>query len=174
MNSTTKTLLEQRLVRGTPVIIADSFARPALRSAEQVVASKGPVKCNKGGRCAGDWCVGLAVFTMDPETLHDDKDMAWRSGTTKVCLTHIKDEDGQLILAPAALTVAKSALERPRGPMPQPSNQLVTWEALANVVANQDWAQLSFMARTLKRENEELKSKMIEIQSKVIESLTAG
>lgn len=118
-------VMEQRLVRGTPVVIADSFGQAHLRGQRQVVASKGPVKCNGKGRCAGDWCIGLAVFVTDPETVNDDKDMGWRSGTTKVCLTHLKDEGGNLVLPPPAMRVAQETLasqERtvPIPPKPEP------------------------------------------------------
>jgi hypothetical protein len=179
-------LMEQRLIRGTPVTIADSFGQAHLRGQKQVVASKGPVKCNGKGRCAGDWCIGLAVFVTDPETTHDDKDMGWRSGTTKVCLTHLKDEEGTLILPPPAMKVAQEALRESSvantpvltpTPVVQPprpvDNAPVSWEELAQASAERDLGRVILLARRLKSENEALRQKLVDTQAKLIEHLNA-
>lgn len=174
---TVKTVMEQRLIRGTRVMIADSFGKADLRGKEMIVASKGPVKCNGKGRCAGDWCIGLAVFLADPDSLHEDKEMGWRGGTTKVCLTHVKDNEGHLLLAPPALQIAQQALAstpKPKEPTTSaPHEGVVTWEDLAQTVADRDWNLLTHLARKLKRENEDLKVKVIETQAKLIETLEA-
>jgi hypothetical protein len=176
---TVKEVLGQRLIRGTRVTVADSFGKADLRGAEMIVASKGPVKCNGKGRCAGDWCEGLAVFLADPETLNEDKEMGWRGGTVKVCLTHLKDSDGHLVLAPPALQIAQAALApRPAAAAPAaPAQELpthegvVTWEDLANADADRDYRLMVFLARKLKRESEELKTKVISLQEKLIATL---
>jgi len=162
---TVKKVLEQRLTRGARVTVADSFSKATMRGSEQIVASKGPVKCNGKGRCAGDWCAGLAVFVTDPTANNEDKEMGWRGGTTKVCLTHLKDEDGELLVAPPTLC-------RERRPSSSansaPHEGVVTWEDLANVVADGDFNALVQLARALKRENEVLKTQVIEAQSDLI------
>lgn len=174
---TVKTVMEQRLIRGTRVVIADSFGKADLRGEEMIVASKGPVKCNGKGRCAGDWCIGLSVFLADPDTLHEDKEMGWRGGTTKVCLTHVKDSEGHLYLAPPALQIAQQALASTPRPEEPPTGAthggVVTWEDLAQTVADRDWVRLTHLARKLKRENEDLKVRVIEAQARLIESLEA-
>jgi hypothetical protein len=172
--STVKKVMEQRLIRGTPVKIANSFGKADLRGADMIVASKGPVKCNGKNRCAGNWCIGFAVFVTDPGSMNEDKEMGWRGGTTKVCLTHLKDEDGHLVLPPPALQVAQKALASQRRDTPtRPSEHtgVVTWEDLANAVADQDYALVTRLARRLKRENEELKTKLIDLQQRLIEQL---
>lgn len=172
---TVKTVMEQRLVRGSRVVIADSFGKADLRGKEMIVASKGPVKCNGKGRCAGDWCIGMAVFLANPESLNEDKEMGWRGGTTKVCLTHVKDNEGHLLLAPPALQIAQQALAstpRPKA-VSVTYEGVVTWEDLAQVVADRDWNQLTHLARRLKRENEDLKVRVIEAQARLIEALEA-
>lgn len=166
-------LMEQRLVRGTPVVIADSFGHAHLRGTTQIVASKGPVKCNGKGRCAGDWCIGLAVFVGDPGSNNDEKEMGWRSGTTKVCLTHLKDEEGNLVLPPPAMRVVQDALEKPPtvATRPEPvDNSPVSWDELAQVCSERDLGRLTLLARRLKRENDGLRQKLVETQDKLIET----
>jgi len=165
---TVKKVLEQRLIRGTPVIVADSFGKAAMRSKKVIVASKGPVKCNGKGRCAGDWCPGLAVFVTNPESAKEEKEMGWRGGTTKVCLTHLKDEDGNLVVAPPSLRAARKKTTSARGDVQE---GVVTWEDLANTVADGDFNALTQLARSLKRENESLKTQVIEAQAELIGSL---
>ena len=173
---TVKKVMEQRLIRGTPVIVADSFGKAALRGENMIVASKGPVKCNGKGRCAGDWCAGLAVFVTEPNTNNEDKEMGWRGGTTKICLTHLKDEDGLLVIAPPALRSVRSRITAPpvAGETTHTGDGVVTWEALACAVADQDWVLLTRIARSLKRENEGLKNRVIEVQNELIGRLQAS
>ena len=175
-----KEIMRQRLPRGTTVTVTDSFGKAALRGAQMIVASKGPVKCNKGGRCAGKWCVGLAVFVAAPATSKEDKEMGWRGGTTKVCLTHLRDTDNDLVIAtPLSRKKAK--------PGPKPAKPelgavataitsssapvyegVVTWEQLAHAAADRDFEQVTRLARQLKSENEVLKTQMIELQGKLL------
>lgn len=166
--------MEQKLIRGTQVTIADSFGQAHLRGSKQIVASKGPVKCNGKGRCAGDWCIGLAVFLTDPETKNDEKEMGWRSGTTKVCLTHIRDAEDNLVLPPPAMRVASAALESPAGVLPRvetADNSPVSWEELAQVCSERDLARLILLSRRLKRENEGLRQKLIDTQERLLSRL---
>ena len=158
--STVKKVLEQRLIRGTKVVVAESFEKGALRGKTLVVASKQVVTCKKGGRCAGNWCVGLAVFATNASNFKKDKKLAWRTGAHKICLTHLTDEDGELFLPPSAISVAQEALVEP---------QVVTWEDLACASADQDVHALVNIARRLKRENEQLVRKVIEVQNQLIE-----
>jgi hypothetical protein len=179
---TVKKVMQQRLTRGAPVLIADSFGQAALRGAKRIIASKGPVKCNKGGRCAGVWCVGLAVFVADPKTMNEDKEMGWRGGTTKVCITHLKDDHGVLVLPPAALQ--HQPVRRLPGipsrtgdiaPVPNGNGNsfsVVTWDDLAKAHQDGDINRLALMARKLKADNEQLKGKVIEAQDRLIRSLT--
>ena len=160
----TKTLT-QRLIRGSTVVVGSSFKRPALRGQEMIVASKGPVKCNKGDRCAGDWCNGQALFVADPSTNNEEKELGWRGGTTKICLTHLS-QDGEPLVTPSVVRVAQSALES--HPL-----EVVTWEDLANAVADRDYDFLTILARRLKKENETLKSQVIDAQQRLIEHLQA-
>lgn len=168
--------LDRRLVRGTRVIVADSVGHAHLRGVEQIIASKAFVKCNRGDRCAGDWCIGRAVFVMDPATKNDDRDMGWRNGTTKLCITHLKDMEGNLILPPSAMEVAQEALERQavvtNTRVRSGAGDPVTWEELATTASERDWAHLVSLARRLKRENETLTQKVVDLQAKVIEQLT--
>jgi hypothetical protein len=166
--------MAQRLIRGTQVSIADSFGQAHLRGSKQIVASKGPVKCNGKGRCAGDWCIGLAVFLTDPDSKNDEKDMGWRSGTTKVCLTHVKDEEGNLVLPPPALRVAHAALEPSAGVLPRAEtadNSPVSWEELAQVCNERDLGRLVLLSRRLKRENESLRQRLIDTQERLLSRL---
>ncbi len=186
--ATVKKVMQQRLTRGTPVIVADSFKEAKLRGSKMVVASKSTVKCNKGERCAGLWCAGLAVFVTTKRASKTDKEMGWRGGTTKVCLTHLKDKDGVLVLPPP---MAQQTAPRTDYPSPrfadlevtvveekssssngdgQPSE--VTWIALSHAVASGNLEQIAFMARALKSENDLLKSKVILAQDRLLAQLT--
>lgn len=181
MNAQVQEVMEQRLIRGTRVVIADSFGKAALRGETMIVASHSTVKCNGKGRCAGNWCAELAVFVADAETINDEKEMGWRKGTTKVCLTHLKDEEGHLVLPPPALQIAQQALASMPKPVRNPKPVVatprathegtVTWEDLAQASADSNLDLVILLARKLKRENEDLKVKVIEAQSKLIESL---
>lgn len=174
---TVKQAMEQQLIRGTRVVVGESFRKPGLRGEEMIVASRGLVKCNGKGRCAGDWCAGLAVFLADPETVNEEKEMGWRGGTKKVCLTHLRTPEGDAVLPPPALQVAAEALEKQGQTTPTAnpysSTGVVTWEELAQTVADKDWTRLTYLARKLKRENEDLKVKVIAAQEKLIEHLQA-
>jgi hypothetical protein len=180
-------VMKQRLTRGTPVIVADSFGQAKLRGKSRIVTSKGPVKCNKGGRCAGDWCVGLAVFVADPKSAKKDKKMGWRANTTKICLTHLKDEGGVLVLPPPLL---RQEPEQPLRLLAEHAQRFeglevsdpedvgsssvgeVTWADLAEAHRAGDLNRLALLARQLKSQTEGLKSKVIATQGRLIESLT--
>lgn len=181
--STVNKVMKQRLTRGTTVIVGNSFGQAKLRGKTQIVTSKGPVKCNGGGRCAGDWCLGLAIFVADARTAKKDKKMGWRGGTTKICLTHLKDESGHLLVPPPLLqqeedeaplrALAESASRS--ASVNEPSNgdsDEVTWAELAEAHRAKDVNRLASLARRLKSQTEALKSKVIEAQAAVIESLT--
>lgn len=177
---TAKKVMRQRLTRGTPVVIADSFGQAKLRGAKKIVASKGPVKCNKGGRCAGEWCIGLAVFVADPNTVNTDKKMGWRGNTAKVCLTHLKDNQGVLVLGPSPAPQNRLPDVEPTPGVVeqvQPVNgngshfSVVTWDDLAKAHQDGDINRLALMARKLKTDNERLKGKVIEAQDKLIAQL---
>jgi len=173
-------VMQQRLIRGCPVIVADSVGQADLRGKTLIVSSKGPVKCNRGGRCAGDWCVGLAVFLADPKSSKKDKKMGWRKDTAKVCLTHIKDENGDLVVPPPFARQQTALRPRPstRLPDPPPTNGCVThptevtWADLAEAHSAGDLERLALLARALKAQSEILKSTVIESQTKLIEHLT--
>lgn len=187
--STVNKVMKQRLTRGTPVIVAESFGQAKLRGKSRIVTSKGPVKCNKGGRCAGDWCVGLAVFVADPKSAKKDKKMGWRANTTKICLTHLKDEGGVLLLPPPLLQEPEQPLRllaehakkfdgleivdpEELGNGSSPSE--VTWSDLAEAHRAGDLNRLALLARQLKSQTESLKSKVIAAQGRLIESLTGA
>lgn len=181
---TVNKVMRQRLNRGTTVIVTDSlsFGQVKLRGKRLVVTSKGPVKCNGKGRCAGDWCIGLAVFVSDKKTAKEDKEMGWRKGTSKICLTHIKDQDGVLIVPPPLLTPR----EAPVPALPSRVKDLVetngngtgvsvgevTWADLAAAHQDGDVNQLALLARDLKAQTESLKTTVIVSQARLIESLT--
>jgi hypothetical protein len=169
-------LLSQRLIRGNSVVVADSFGKAANRGQTMIVASKTTVKCNGKGRCAGDWCIGLSVFLTKKSSSKKDKEMGWRGGTVKVCLTHLKDEEGRLLLTPPALRAAVAPVtstDRPANARIEHEG-VVTWEDLACASADRDLDLVIFLARKLKSENEKLKSKVIEAQDNLIEGLKTG
>jgi hypothetical protein len=170
--TTVKKVMTERLKRGTSVVVADSFGQADLRGETMIVASKSVVKCNKGGRCAGNWCVGLAVFVTDPDEVNTDKDMGWRSGTTKICLTHLKDEEGELLVPPPILKQGFDLTPLTEDTPGDRRTNEVTWVELAHAVADGDLERVAFMARTLKTENDSLKSKVIAAQDRLIEQLT--
>lgn len=163
MTEMTIELMRQRLTRGTPVIIADSFGKAELRGDHMIVTSKGPVDCNKGGRCAGDWCVGLAVFVADPSNSKRDKKMGWRSGGRKVCLTHLKDTEGNLVLPPPLI--------RQTVPRPEVGDE-VSWADLAEAHRSGDLDRLAKLARRLKNHNEKLKTHVIDLQEELLDQLS--
>ncbi len=62
----------------------------------------------------------------------------------------------------------------PEAPSKLPEHEgVVTWEDLAQAVADRNYPLVVVLARKLKRENEDLKVKVIEAQAKLIESLEA-
>ncbi len=177
--TTVNKVMQQRLTRGTPVKIADSFGQAKLRGASMIVASKSTVKCNKGGRCAGDWCVGSAVFLTTPETVGEDKQMGWRKNTVKVCLTHLKTDQGALLLPPPDLHLPSPILSRmpSRAEAVIPSNgsasdEPVTWGDLADAHRSGNLDKLALLARKLKTENDQFVRKVVAAQDKLIEALT--
>jgi len=189
--SATEELLSQRLTRGQKLIVADSYGKPKLRGQQLVVTSKSTVDCNGGGRCAGKWCVGSAIFVTDVKSAKEDKEMGWRGGSVKICLTHLKDNDGVLLVPPPLLnqTAAKTVFTpRPSIGRSRLDNVVaeslgnddgsarhsaeVTWDDLADAQKAGDLNRLALLARTLKVQTEELKSKVISTQTKLIESIT--
>jgi hypothetical protein len=184
---TVKKVMQQRLTRGTPVIVAESFGQAKLRGANMIVASKSTVKCNKGTRCAGPWCAEIAVFVTTPGSSKEEKEMGWRGGTTKICLTHLKDEEGSLLVPPPIarqrarrpeITVNASRFEmdevKPEAP-PSNGNGLlheVTWADLAEAHSSGDINKLALLARQLKADTEKLKTKVIAAQDKLLATLT--
>jgi hypothetical protein len=171
-------IMKGRLPRGTRVVVGNSYDRPELRSREVVVTSKGPVKCNGKGRCAGDWCVGLAVFVADEKDANDpDKKMGWRSNARKVCVTHLRDDEDRLILPPPfAATEDRSVFEAlakgDSAPTSEVQIDVVTWDALARAHANGDINLLAMLARKLKADNEQLRTRVLEVQERLIEQIT--
>ena len=186
--ATVKKVMQARLTRGASVVIADSFGTPALRGKKMVVTSKGPVKCNGKGRCAGDWCCGFAIFVSDTKSAKKDKEMGWRGGSKKICLTHVKDKDGVLLVPPPLLNpkprretaparsssrISGFVAETNGGGSSETHTGEVTWGDLAQAVQAGNLKQVAHFARLLKVENESLKSQVIEAQSKLIAHLTA-
>lgn len=173
--------LKQLLVRGAKVQIGDGYGDPALRSKTMVVASKTTVPCKGSAgvnRCRGPWCVGLAVFLTSPESYNDDKKLAWRRNTVKVCLTHLKDENGALLVPPPLrhshveeqpLTRLAAEVESAH----KTSGADVTWSDLAAAHQAGDLNRLAIYARLLKQDNENLRQKTLALQEKVIDHLTA-
>lgn len=183
--TTVKKVMQQRLTRGTRVIVAESFGQAKLRGAKMVVASRNTVKCNKGTRCAGLWCAGLAVFVTTTKSSKKDKEMGWRGNTTKICLTHLKDKDGTLILPPPIERQSAPKTDYPTSrfadikvieekPAANGDRRIgtVSWIELAHAVESGNLDQVAFMARSLKAENDGLKSKVIAAQDRLIENLT--
>ena len=178
---TVNKVMQQRLTRGTPVIVGESFGRAKLRGKNQIVTSKGPVKCNKGGRCAGDWCIGMAVFVAAANSAKKDKKMGWRANTTKICLTHLKDSDGELILPPPLLrqraTPELSSFEGIEISEPESNGSgtgEVSWSDLAEAHRSGDVDQVAVLARRLKARTEELKTRVIDLQGRLLEHVTRG
>lgn len=173
MNATVDQVMKHRLTRGSPVVVAESFKRTSLRGATMLVASKGVVKCNKGGRCAGDWCIGQAVFVMSEKAYNEESKMGWRSGTTKVCLTHLRDTEGEKLLPLALVTVAMPSLPD-LVPEPESDNgidvKVVTWEALSQAYQGNNIQLVMILARKLKTDNEKLQANLVESQGQVIET----
>jgi hypothetical protein len=197
--TTVKKVMQQRLTRGTPVIVADSFGKRDVRGKKVIVASKATVKCNKGNRCAGYWCAGFAVFVTQPakkkKTAAKGKkgqakeDMGWRGGTTKICITHLKDNDGVLILPPPVArqqrtiptesrikgVVEAHAAEATHAAANGNGNGQtteVTWADLSHAHSSGNLEALGYMARALKAETEKLKTKVISAQDKLLAHLT--
>ena len=150
------------------------------------VASKSTVKCNKSGRCAGDWCLGLAVFVTDPAVEFDEDDdaMGWRRGTNKICITHLKDMTGSLIVPPPVEVPSSLAQEfagdrisrtMANEPVVEPNNgvrsKIVTWQMLAEAHAKGDANLLAHLARQLKTENETLVRRVIDAQGHLLDRL---
>ena len=176
--ATVKRMMQQRLTRGTQVKIADSFGKANLRGVTMIVASKGTVKCNKGGRCAGDWCQGLAVFLTAPSDSGEDKQMGWRKDTVKVCLTHLKTDQGALLMPPTDLSIPTPSITRCQGPseteaqVSNGSEPHVTWSDLADAHSSGNLDRLAFLARKLKSENDDLFRRVVETQDKLLRTYT--
>ena len=178
--TTVNKVMQQRLTRGTPVLIADSFGQAKLRGASMIVASKSTVKCNKGGRCAGEWCIGSAVFLTTPDTVGEDKQMGWRKNTVKVCLTHLKTDQGALVLPPPDIENPAPVFASRLRTAPVPvlptngdgANTPVSWSDLADAHRSGNLDRLALLARRLKGENEKFVRKVVDAQDKLIEVLT--
>jgi hypothetical protein len=113
-------MVVENLTRGSVVVVGDTFSKEELHGAKMRVASKGTVKCNGKGRCAGDHCIGLAVFVTAPETYEEEPDgsTGWRSNTTKICLTHLQDEAGNPLVngdTPVPAPAAEAPKKKRRG-----------------------------------------------------------
>jgi len=180
---TVNEVMKQRLTRGTPVVIAESYRSPDLRGKNMVVASKTTVPCKGDERCAGDWCDGNAVFLTTPESFQQDKRLAWRKNTVKICLTHLKDKNGVLLAPPPLLSQnahADQPLTKLANEVAQAGEQRseededvsVSWNELARAHQAGDINKLAFLARALKRENEKLVRRTLAVQEKLIERLS--
>lgn len=173
--------LSHTLIRGARVKIGDSFADDALRGIETTIRSKGLVTCNGRGRCAGDWCIGSAVFVVDPnvdQTVEEGKKAGWRHGAAKVCLTHLLTTEGERVLPPEAAVAdidpvgaPEPESQAPTYITPEPLPGVVTWSALAEAHAAKDTERLAQMARVLKAENDNLVRRVIEGQDREIARL---
>ena len=189
------------------MIVADSFGKRDVRGKKVIVASKATVKCNKGNRCAGYWCAGFAVFVTQPAKKKTPtkgkkgkakEEMGWRGGTTKICVTHLKDMDGVLILPPPVERQRQTIPTESRIVMPirlkgevdhaaaevahaevahaaangngKPGE--VTWADLSHAHASGNLEALGYMARALKAETEKLKTKVIAAQDRLLIHLT--
>lgn len=181
--STVSKVMEQRLIRGTRVVVADSYGNPKFRGKTLVVASKSTVKCNGKGRCAGDgsWCVGKAVFLVTESSSRKDKKMGWRKGAEKICLTHLKDEGGVLLVPPPLTRQAASPLSdsvrmsdtldpNTTTGAPVVSSE-VTWDAIARAHQSGNIDEVAQLARVLKARTEELKTRVIHLQDEMLERL---
>jgi hypothetical protein len=96
-----KTSGYEKLVRGASVVVGESFPDAELHNVEMRVASKGVVACKGGKRCAeGVACRGLALFVTDPASFDavSDGSKGWRHGKVKICMTHLKDTEGNALL----------------------------------------------------------------------------
>jgi len=164
--------IDQRLVRGTTVSVMSSYVeKPELGGITTTLRSKKPVPCNGKGKCAGDHCVGKAVFVDDP-TVEPIEGSGWRHGTAKICLTYILDENNAPILPTETLDTCGLEVEsREVNEDPYHSDE-VLWQELAHAHTNQDTDLLAFLARKLKKENEQLTRKLLATQSRLIESLS--
>jgi hypothetical protein len=196
---TVKKVMQQRLTRGTPVIVADSCGDRELRGKRMIVASKATVKCNKGNRCAGYWCAGYAVFVKTAAAMKASpakgrkkrakQDMGWRGGSAKICVTHLKDKDGVLVLPPPAARQTRTKLttesrlkdvveahdaevEHAATSNGNGKTSEVTWADLSHAHASGNLEALGYMARALKAETERLKTKVISAQDKLLVHLT--
>lgn len=164
------------LVRGVTVKIANTARNEGLRGVTTTIRSKGLVTCKGTGGstaapCAGPWCVGKAVFVVDPnvEPAPEGERTGWRHGAAQVCLTHVQTADGTPVLekteAPAEAEQSPPAVVGiGAGSVPG----IVTWPALAHAHARGDLQGLAMMARALKSENDYLMRRLIAVQDHAI------
>lgn len=172
------------------VVIGDSYSDESIHGERVEIISKGPVVCNKKGRCADEsQCIGAkgALFVRDPnyKPTGDEAPTGWRTGTLKICLTHLRNEHGAALLpdAPVVQTVVEKKVPRKKKTsdnadvaittetLPAPAHAMVTWEALAHAAQSRNPEQLALLARQLKSENEMLVRSLLEAQRKVILAL---
>jgi len=161
--------LDSLLVRGAKLRVRSTFRKGNLSGdAEVTVASKTPVVCNGGWRCAHDNCVGLAVFVGLAEKI-DPTDPGWLKNTVKVCLTHLEDLHGRS-LAPAIVREDHD-VEEPMAEATPTNGAGISWEKLALAAQAEDREQIVTAARVLKMENERLRADLIESQKAQIRLL---
>lgn len=188
----TKTLtkdLQARLTRETVINIAKTCQNKRVRGKKTTVQSKKLSTCN-GKTCAeGEGvptCNGLAVFVdnLKRRSKTTEEEAGWRAFTTKVCLTHVLDEEGNLLLdtenTDLAVSGAEAGVDEPDpskngsgrltgvalpGPETLPAHETVTWEMLATAMAEKDLDRLSLYARELKAENEVMARRLIDALS---------
>jgi len=189
--------LQERLVRGTVVNVANTCQNKRVRGKQTAVVSKKLSTCN-GKTCAEGEnvpdCNGLGVFVdnLKRRSKATEEESGWRAFTTKVCLTHILDEDGVPLLETGKQSdpeVAEPEVAEPEvAPKVEPSNngsgrlpkaavptpetlplhETVTWEQLATTLADKDFDALAILARRLKAEGEVQARRLIDAQDKVI------
>ncbi len=175
--------IDQTLVRGASVTVSSTYTeKPELAGITTTLRSKKPVHCNKKGKCAGDHCIGKAVFVNDP-TVEPIEGSGWRHGTAKICLTHIIDSDSIPILLPESTVVGEPvsdlvpetygfyAESREVNEDPYHTGQ-VLWQDLAHAAADRDTDLLVFLARKLKKENEQMTRQLLDAQARIIGTLS--
>lgn len=170
-----KTKLMYELSRGTRLQVGPTYNRGDIKPGNDVViCSKQPVRCNGAGRCAGPHCVGLAAFVGPPDDVveHPTADQGWLRNTQKICLTHLLDATGQPLVPvgeqepepKVAEEISMSSTNRLNGDLPKS----VTWEELAQAAGKKDHETILLSARSLKTENDHLKSDLIATKNDLI------
>ena len=180
-----KKALKTSLRREGKIKVSDTYPREDLRGKTLTIASKGTTVCNGKGRCASDaHCIGLSVFVTDPVVpaakAKKDKKIGWRHGTVKICLTHLKDEDGKGLIPldvplPARQKrTPRSDVSEPFATLPLPTNggtgiRGVSRERIDEAHALGDVSALATYARLLKSEHEKMALRLVNAQAKLLE-----